>query len=210
MKNRSHVLHPSDFADKGAAIRIGRFLFKSRNYITAPIFLFLIGAFFWEYENDIVTWSVGPAIIFAGELLRLSAMRHIGRSARTRGDKARRLVRTGPYAYTRNPIYLGNHITLLGFCVLSELVWFIPIALGICFVFYSFIIRYEEELLRQRFGEEYLRYSAEIPRWFRVPNTAKLKTPEWREAFRHERSTIYGLVIGICAFFLKEIISIYL
>ena len=207
MNDKEHVLKATDFPGKGSAISFGRILFRYRNFMGAPIFLLMFGLFFWEYENNVVIWSVGPAIICAGEALRLWAMRHIGRSARTRKDKARRLVATGPYAYTRNPLYLGNHLTLLGFCVLSELFWFIPIALGICFVFYSFIIRYEEELLKQRFGGDFLSYMSETPRWIPIPSPAKVMEPEWREAFRRERSTIYGIIIGICAFGMKELIS---
>ncbi|GAB4331725.1 MAG: hypothetical protein Kow0099_03160 [Candidatus Abyssubacteria bacterium] len=134
-------------------------------------------------------------------------MRHIGRSARTRKDKARRLVFSGPYAYTRNPLYLGNHIILAGFCVLSELLWFMPIALAICFVFYSFIIRYEEDLLTQRFGDDYIKYMSETPRWVPILNPRRILGPEWREAFWRERSTIYGIVLGILVFGLKELIS---
>jgi len=212
MVDRQHVLGASDFSDKGLGIRLGRFFFKSRNFISVPIFLFLICAFFWEYENGFVTWTVGLLILCAGESLRLWAMGHIGRSARTRKDKARRLVATGPYVYTRNPLYVGNHIILLGFCVLSKLIWFAPIALGICFIFYSFIIIYEEDLLKQRFGEDYLRYMAETSRWIPLKRTHKSPHEEsqetkWREAFRRERSTIYGIIIGIGAFGLKEFIS---
>jgi protein-S-isoprenylcysteine O-methyltransferase Ste14 len=207
MNENNHILNPSDFSDKGIAVRLGRFFFQSRNFISIPIFLFLICAFFWEYENDLITWIVGPLILAVGEALRLWAMRHIGRSARTRKDKARRLVTTGPYVFTRNPLYLGNHIILLGFCVLSELVWFAPMALGTCFVFYSLIIRYEEDLLHQRFGEDYLDYMAETPRWVSLPKVRDFVRPEWREAFWRERSTIYGIIVGLTAFVVKELVS---
>lgn len=212
MNGKQHVLEAADFNEKSAAIKVGRFLFKSRNFISAPIFLFLAGVFLWEYENDKLIWLLGPALICAGEALRLWAMRHIGRSARTRKDKARRLVATGPYVYTRNPLYVGNHIILLGFCILSELLWFIPIALGICAAFYSFIVLYEEELLKQRFGEDYLKYMARTPRWIplgRLRNTQQEMPSQtsWREVFRRERSTIYGLMMGAIAFSLKELIS---
>jgi protein-S-isoprenylcysteine O-methyltransferase Ste14 len=205
--SNEHVLGASDFYDKGAAVRLGRFFFKSRNYISAPIFLFLVFAFFWEYENSLIIWTLGPLTVCAGELLRFCAMRHIGRSARTRKDKARRLVTTGPYAYTRNPLYLGNNIILLGFCILSELIWFIPIGVGICFTFYSFIIRYEEELLKQRFGDDFLKYMSETSRWLPVKRIKNLIQPDWREAFWRERSTIYGIMLCIGAFGMKEFIS---
>lgn len=207
MNENKHVLNESSFSEKSFSVKLGRLFFKSRNFVSAPLFLLMFGLFIWEYENEVVLWSVGPAIICLGEALRLWAMRHIGRSARTRKDKARRLVTTGPYAYTRNPLYLGNHIVLVGFCLLSELIWFVPITLGLCFVFYSLIIVYEEDLLKQRFGEDYLRYAAETPRWISIPHLDKLLQPEWREAFWRERSTIYGIIIGMGFFGLKELLS---
>jgi protein-S-isoprenylcysteine O-methyltransferase Ste14 len=206
MSDEKHVLNESDFADKGFAVRWGRQLFKARNSISAPIFLFLAVMFWREYENDMVIWTVGPAVILAGEALRIWAMRHIGRSARTRKDKARRLVTTGPYVYTRNPLYIGNHIILVGYCVLSELLWAVPIALCISFVFYSFIVAYEEELLKQRFGEDFVKFMEETPRWLPVPRIGRIFDGGWREALYRERSTIYGIVIGVAAFGLKELV----
>jgi len=205
MSDLKHVAEPTDFSGASLSVRCGRFLFRSRNFISAPVFLFLLSGFVWEYENDLVIWSVGPAMVLLGEALRLWAMRHIGRSARTRKDKARKLVLTGPYALTRNPLYLGNHIVLLGFCVLSELLWFAPIALGICFTFYSFIIRYEEELLTRKFGHDYLVYLARTSRWLSFPRLGKMLENGWREAFYRERSTIYGILFGFIAFGLKEL-----
>lgn len=207
MSDATQALDTTDFSNASSPVRFGRFLFQSRNFISAPIFLFLLAVFAWEYENDLVVWSVGPAIVLIGEALRLWAMRHIGRSARTRKDKARKLVITGPYAFIRNPLYLGNHIVLLGFCVLSELLWFAPIALGVCFVFYSFIIRYEEELLRRKFGEDYLSYLSQTRRWLPFPHLDKMFKSDWREALYRERSTIYGILLGFIAFGLKELVS---
>ena len=199
-----------DFHDKGRAVKFGRFLFKFRNFILGPIYLFIIGLSLWESKNGKAAWSVGPALICSGELLRLWAMRHIGRSARTREDKARRLVITGPYVYTRNPLYLGNHIIMLGFCVLSGLLWFAPIAFGLCFFCYHFIVMYEEELLKQRFGGEYLRYKSETLRWIPIPYLGKIFQPAWSKASWRERSTIRGLVIGMGFYVVKEFVSRFL
>ncbi|RJP70763.1 MAG: isoprenylcysteine carboxylmethyltransferase family protein [Candidatus Abyssobacteria bacterium SURF_17] len=206
MVSETNAKPPLDFSNKGLAVRLGRLFFQSRNFISAPLFVFMLFFFRWEYENDAVLWPTGIALVCLGETLRLWAMRHIGRSARTRRDKARRLVNTGPYAYTRNPLYIGNHLILTGFCVLSELLWFIPAALGLCFVFYNCIVLYEEELLRQRFGEEYLSYMRQTARWIPLPFSALTPDSPWLEAFRRERSTLYGLVAGIAVFALEEFI----
>jgi hypothetical protein len=66
---------------------------------------------------------------------------------------------------------------------------------------------YEEDLLRQRFGDEYLRFAAGTPRWIPVPDLRRLIGQEWREALWRERSTIYGIILGALAFGLKELIS---
>ena len=205
--SNTHLTENSPFVAQGRAARIGRFLFQSRNFISAPLFLLLLFLFVGEYEKDVVIWTVGPAVLGAGELLRLWSMRHIGRSARTRKDKAKRLVATGPYALIRNPLYVGNHVILVGFCILSELLWFIPIALLVCFVFYSFIVRYEEQLLQQRLGDEYLQYKNETPRWNPFPALVAKVDPNWREAFHRERSTVYGILAGIVLFGLKEMLD---
>jgi protein-S-isoprenylcysteine O-methyltransferase Ste14 len=208
MTIEKHELGPTDFSDKRLAVRIGRVFFKARNYGGLPLFLVMLGVFYWEYENDALTWPLGIALILAGESMRIWAMRHIGRSARTRKDKARKLVTSGPYAHTRNPLYVGNHLTLAGFCVLSELLWFLPVALGLTFVFYSCIVIYEEELLKQRFGEEFLEYMSGTPRWMSLRQflRANDRAP-WLEALRRERSTLCGLAAALTLFLLKEIIS---
>ncbi|MDP6934739.1 MAG: methyltransferase [Myxococcota bacterium] len=51
---------------------------------------------------------VGVALLAAGELLRITAVRHIGARSRTRQSQVGPLVTTGPYAYSRNPLYVGN------------------------------------------------------------------------------------------------------
>lgn len=200
------VVHKTfDFREKGFASKLGRFLFKSRNFILVPIYLIMICLSLWELSG-IVAWLIGPALICSGELLRLWAMQHIGRSARTRENKARRLVTTGPYVYTRNPLYVGNHVIILGFCVLSGLLWFAPIALGLCFLCYHFIVLYEEELLKQRFGGEYLRYKNKTPQWIPVMYLGKIFQPAWSDARRLERSTIRGLLIGMGLYVVKEFV----
>lgn len=210
MADEQHHLEASDFSGKGFTITLGRILFKYRDGIAAPLFVLMLVVSLWKYENNFVIWTIGPALILLGEALRLWAMRHIGRSARTQKEKARKLVTTGPFALTRNPLYIGNHMILLGFCVLSELLWFIPVALGICFAFYHLIVLYEEELLKQRFQDDYLKYKDETPRWISLPHMWTTSQPEWFEALYRERKTIYGLIIGIIVFGLKEIASHYL
>jgi protein-S-isoprenylcysteine O-methyltransferase Ste14 len=88
-----------------------------------------------------------------------------GRGTPAPWDAPRYLVTSGPYRRSRNPIYLGVVLILLGeaafFASLALLAWAAVAALGS----HLFVVLYEEPGLHQRFGAEYARYVAEVPRW---------------------------------------------
>jgi hypothetical protein len=73
------------------------------------------------------------------------------------------LTTTGPYAYTRNPLYLGSMLIAFGFAVAAHS-WWIALALAVLFtLIYLPTIRSEEEFLRGRFGD-YDEYARRVPR----------------------------------------------
>ena len=77
----------------------------------------------------------------------------------------RRLITTGPWKYSRNPLYLG--LVLLGFgasLIFATLSLLVLLLFGI-FVLHLLILR-EERLLEQEFGESYLEYNSRVRRWF--------------------------------------------
>ncbi|TSD00610.1 MAG: hypothetical protein Greene101449_82 [Candidatus Peregrinibacteria bacterium Greene1014_49] len=75
------------------------------------------------------------------------------------------LVTSGPYRYTRNPIYLANMLVLLGTCVmLGSLSPFIVIPLFFLVV-NTFIIPFEERRLHSIFGEDYAAFQRRVRRW---------------------------------------------
>ncbi len=74
------------------------------------------------------------------------------------------VIRTGVFGLVRHPLYLGSILFYAGLVVLTLSM----VSLGIWIVillFYHFIAKYEEELLRHRFGVEYEKYSSEVPMW---------------------------------------------
>jgi hypothetical protein len=77
----------------------------------------------------------------------------------------KRLTTTGPYAFVRNPIYIANTILLLALCVLSELVWFMPLMLLWCIFVYRKVVAYEEVHLCEKYGDAYRDFLQQIPRW---------------------------------------------
>jgi protein-S-isoprenylcysteine O-methyltransferase Ste14 len=75
------------------------------------------------------------------------------------------LVISGPYRFTRNPMYLGFALLTLGLVLLIDSAWMllaVPIGLGLI---QSLVIVREERYLERKFGEEYLTYKARVRRW---------------------------------------------
>ena len=71
----------------------------------------------------------------------------------------------GPYALSRNPMYLGFTILYLGFAFTANALWplvFLPEAIALV---YLFAIKREEQYLTREFGEEYRVYCARVGRW---------------------------------------------
>jgi protein-S-isoprenylcysteine O-methyltransferase Ste14 len=102
--------------------------------------------------------AVGTAVTILGLAMRMAAAGCI--------QKDQVLSRHGPYAYTRNPLYLGSFFMVLGFCIAAGNLWvilaFFPFFFG---VYYATIYR-EEQFLHGRFGNDYARFCSEVPRFF--------------------------------------------
>jgi len=115
--------------------------------------------------------TLGLPIAIAGELVRCWAVGYSGVTTRHDVVTAPKLVTGGPYAFVRNPLYLGNFITAAGFAVAftgknSAVARRILIggSLAAMAALYAAIIPHEEEFLQSRFGEEFERYCARVPR----------------------------------------------
>ena len=93
------------------------------------------------------TWSVGLAIACAGEALRVWAAGHL--------DKGREVTRSGPYRWTRHPLYVGSSIMALGVVVASRSALVGLIGVAYVGVTIPMAIRAEEAFLRRAFGPTY-------------------------------------------------------
>lgn len=80
-------------------------------------------------------------------------------------DPPKKLVVTGLYRRTRNPMYLGVILLLSAECLLFPGAGLLTYALAIATVFHGFVVFYEEPALGARFGESYHDYCAQVPRW---------------------------------------------
>ncbi|MFX1368333.1 MAG: methyltransferase family protein [Promethearchaeota archaeon] len=73
-----------------------------------------------------------------------------------------KLITTGPYAYTRNPLYLSATILFIGWTLLLRYTFLLLVTVMYLFLF-RFAAKWEEEELAERFGEEYLSYKKRVP-----------------------------------------------
>jgi len=162
-----------------------------------------------ECENDLFIWGSGTSLVLAGLSIRMWATAHIGRRIpnRVRNRLEKKLVTTGPYSIVRNPLYVANMLALLGFCVVFELLWFLPAAFLYLFVLYSIVVWYEEMKLSQEFGGSHAAYMKRVPRW--IPRLegyrGGIRRIAWRSVIMGEfRSCLSGGLVLILALF-KEV-----
>lgn len=75
------------------------------------------------------------------------------------------IVRTGPYRFSRNPIYLAFSLLQLGIAIWVNSLWLLATLVGAVALIHYVVIRREEQYLERRFGAEYLDYKASVRRW---------------------------------------------
>jgi len=75
------------------------------------------------------------------------------------------IVRTGPYRFSRNPIYLAFSLCQLGIAIWVNSVWLLATLVGAVALIHYVVIRREEQYLERKFGAQYLDYKASVRRW---------------------------------------------
>jgi len=109
----------------------------------------------------------GFLLVLIGFLLGVGALIAF-RSARTTRDPHRpvsRLVTSGVYRFTRNPVYLGLILMLIGVLLNAGSYWGILLAPVLVILFNRLVIEREEEYLAYKFGDEYRSYKSKVRRW---------------------------------------------
>jgi protein-S-isoprenylcysteine O-methyltransferase Ste14 len=75
------------------------------------------------------------------------------------------IVRTGPYRFSRNPIYLAFSLLQLGIATWANSLWLVVTLVGAVALIHFVVIPKEEQYLERRFGAEYLDYKRSVRRW---------------------------------------------
>jgi protein-S-isoprenylcysteine O-methyltransferase Ste14 len=147
-----------------------------------------------------ITILIGSIIAILGLLLRAWASGHIRKNSS--------LTVSGPYSYTRNPLYLGSFLLGLGFVIAAgqPILWiiFAILFLGI----YLPVMRVEERVLAGAFGEEYERYARAVPLF--LPSLMPYREVEANSGFDtslymryREYRAAFGLLIALTILVLK-------
>jgi protein-S-isoprenylcysteine O-methyltransferase Ste14 len=123
--------------------------------IRVPLGFVFAVVYFWLARPTWRSMALGALIVVPGLMIRALASGHV--------RKNESLATSGPYAYTRNPLYLGSLLMGLGFAVAARS-WWVGIILVVMFIaIYVPVIRGEETFLRKTFPE-FEEYARQVPR----------------------------------------------
>jgi len=173
--------------------------YKRITFKTAPVYLALILLII--FARPMLSWFIpGLLIVLAGEALRVWAAGHL--------KKTKEVTTTGPYAYVKNPLYLGTLLILIGFCFMAQNLYLLAIGLVIFFIYYApFKKKREAKRLREHFGQAWDDYDRAVPDY--LPSLhpyAGRGTGRWEAKWFYENSedgTALAVALGVFAIGLR-------
>jgi protein-S-isoprenylcysteine O-methyltransferase Ste14 len=167
---------------------------------------FVVAAVFLIFARP--TWTTlawGLVLVIPGLWLRGYAAGYVKKNAE--------LTRTGPYAYTRNPLYLGSMSIAAGFAVAAGRWWLVVLLVAMFLAIYLPTILSEEKFLRGMFPQ-FEEYAQRVPRLLPRLTPARFADTERgigsfsSERYRHHRE--YNASIGAAALYVALILRMWL
>lgn len=157
--------------------------------IRVPIGFVFAAYYLWRARPSWTCLAAGSAIVVVGLALRAYASGYL--------RKASELTTTGPYGYTRNPLYLGSLIIAAGFALAARSLWIALATAAIFLAIYLPVMRSEEQLLRSHFPG-FDEYAGRVPRL--LPRLSAEAGPRGRfssNLYRQHRE--YNAALGAAA-----------
>lgn len=179
----------------------GNFFFRYRNVVFPLILLALFAAFppVWPGGNEALNrWLdiAGLVLALSGQALRAAVIgfAYIKRGGLKKRVYANNLVTEGFFGVCRNPLYIGNLLTLSGLFLVHGNPWVITLG-AVAFLFaYGSIVAAEEAFLREKFGIKYDTYCREVSRWWpdfkRLARSTDGMRFNWRRVVIKDYSTL--------------------
>jgi protein-S-isoprenylcysteine O-methyltransferase Ste14 len=157
--------------------------------VRVPLGFVFAVLYLWLATPTLKSILIGGALIVPGLIIRALASGHL--------QKNEQLATGGPYAYTRNPLYLGSLILSVGFALAARSWWIVGGIVLLFFVIYLPVIRAEEVFLRGRFPE-FEHYAREVPSLF--PRVSRFEKQSgsfsWDLYWKHRE---YNATLGAAA-----------
>lgn len=136
---------------------------------------------------------IGSILITVGEGIRIWAAGHL--------QKNENLTVTGPYAYVKNPLYIGTILITTGFCIFADNIYLLAAAtLAFCFHYIPYKKRVEGDRLRKIFGNRFEDYDQKVPEYIpRLTPYSKEKVPWQFRCFleNSEEGILLIIIAGI-------------
>ena len=180
-------LFPKPYADAVARLRV-------------PFGFLLAVVFAWFSQPTLHSLAIGLPVSVLGMALRGWAAGCLA--------KNRELATGGPYAYTRNPLYLGTLIVAVGLVVAARSVGLGVLFAAVFFLIYLPVIQNEQQHLRRLFPE-YAEYAARVPAlWPRFARVEKRPNPFRMELYlkNQEYQAGVGLAAGMLLLLWKALL----
>jgi protein-S-isoprenylcysteine O-methyltransferase Ste14 len=154
---------------------------------------YVVGAAAFWFARPQIKWLLyGAAIAVVGLIVRGYAAGHL--------RKHQQLATSGPYAFTRNPLYFGSVLLAAGFSVASHS-WISTLLLAAYLaIFYTAVIRREQTELQATYGDAFAKYAAQVPAfWPRLsPAMASTEKFSWPLYLRNrEYEAAVGLAVAM-------------
>jgi protein-S-isoprenylcysteine O-methyltransferase Ste14 len=169
--------------------------------IRVPAGFFFAAFYLWRARPSAASLLWSLPLVVLGILLRAYASGYVKKNAE--------LTVTGPYAYTRNPLYLGSMLMAFGFAAASRSVSItLPLALLFA-VIYAPTIYGEEQYLRSAFPA-FASYAQRVPRLFPRLTPARMGGDGSFSAALYCRHREYNALLGACAVYAVLVAALWL
>ena len=148
-------------------------IWQTSDAIFSVALFFALGIHYFMYPLRVIRGSemfrtgIGAGIIVAGIAMIVFAKLAFKKfnQASAPGKPTTKIVTTGIFRFSRNPVYMGLVLVLSGLGLTTNILWLIILTAPMAFIIQRVLIAPEEQYLLAQFGKAYLDYMSQVRRW---------------------------------------------